>query len=75
MITIDLDSPQGNAFYLLGLARKLSKARGDSPKDIKAIQARMTHGDYWNLVQEFAKEYRGLAEVYFNAEFEEEEGV
>lgn len=70
MITIDLHGSQGNAFYLLGLAQKLGKQRGDSPEEIKALQERMTHGDYWNLVQEFANAFRGLVEVQFDAELE-----
>ena len=47
---IDLTGPEGNAYYLLGAARKLAKQLGlDSTK----IMAEMTSGDYENLIEVF----------------------
>ena len=51
-IKIDLNSPQGNAFYLLGVARKLSKQMG---LNMVEIHREMTHSDYENLIKTFEK--------------------
>ena len=49
-IIVDLTSPQGNAYWLIGYAGKLGKQLG---LDIKKIQAEMTSGDYENLIKVF----------------------
>jgi alanine-alpha-ketoisovalerate/valine-pyruvate aminotransferase len=49
-IEIDLSGPQGNAFVLLGLAKRLAKQMGLDAEDIKT---QMTSGDYENLIQVF----------------------
>jgi hypothetical protein len=49
-ITIDLTGPQGNAFYLMGVARRNARVFG---LDGDAILAEMQSGDYENLVQVF----------------------
>lgn len=55
---IDLNGPDGNAFYLIGLAIKTAKRRGlDSDK----IAAEMKEGDYENLLRVF--------ESYFSTDF------
>ncbi len=51
-IKIDLNSPQGNAFSLLGVARKLSKQIG---LDTIQIHREMTQSDYENLINTFEK--------------------
>lgn len=51
-IEIDLTGPDGNAFYLLGQARRFAKQLG---LDNDKIQKEMTSGDYENLVQTFDK--------------------
>lgn len=49
-IVIDLTGPQGNAFFLLGYAKKLAKQLDiDFPPILKEMQA----GDYENLIQVF----------------------
>lgn len=57
IIEIDLTGPQGNAFYLLGLANDLSKQLNF---DSKNIQKEMMESDYDNLIQVFDK-YFGFA--------------
>ena len=53
---IDLTGPQGNAYYLLGLASKFCKQLGlNSHKVIGEMQS----GDYKNLLNVFSK-YFGL---------------
>lgn len=49
-IVVDLDGPDGNAFFLLGLARKLCRDIGTDPVPIVAD---MTSQDYEHLVQVF----------------------
>ena len=49
-IIIDLTGPEGNAFYLLGTAKKLAKQLGlDSNKIIKEMKS----GDYEHLIEVF----------------------
>lgn len=47
---IFLNGPQGNAFYLIGFARKNAKQLGLDPQ---VITDEMTSGDYENLVSVF----------------------
>jgi hypothetical protein len=60
-IEIDLTGPQGNAFYLLGTASKLSKQLG---LDSASIQSEMTSGDYENLVNAFDKHFGDFVTLY-----------
>lgn len=49
-IVIDLTGPDGNAFYLMGVAEKFCKTLGmDSDKIISEMQS----GDYENLLKVF----------------------
>ena len=49
-IIIDLTGPEGNAFYLLGTAKKLAKQLGlDSNEILKEMQL----GDYEHLIEVF----------------------
>jgi len=56
-IVIDLTGPDGNAFVLLGTARDLARKIGYSKEESDALQARMTSGDYENLLKEFDKAF------------------
>lgn len=51
---IDLRSPDGNAFVLMGIARKLSKKLD---LDGNAILKEMKESDYENLVAVFEKHF------------------
>lgn len=51
-IFIDIDGPNGNAFYLLGVAKNLCKQIGKNPDK---IIAKMQSGDYINLLKVFDK--------------------
>ena len=53
-IEVDLTGPEGNAFVLIGYARKWSKQLGLNPDE---VEEEMTSGDYENLV--------GVMEKYF----------
>lgn len=49
-IVIDLNGPQGNAFFLMGYAQRLAKQLGFNPNE---VIDEMKAGDYENLVQVF----------------------
>lgn len=51
---IDLTGPQGNAFFLLGTARKWAKDLG---KDVNKIMEEMQESDYEHLLEVFDREF------------------
>ena len=53
-IVIDLTGPEGNAFVLLGYAKRYAKQLG---LDGKAIQNEMMQGDYEHLLEVFDKNF------------------
>ena len=60
-IEIDLTGPQGNAFYLLGTAKKLANQLGlDSDEILNEMQS----GDYENLIQVFDKNFGSFVTLY-----------
>lgn len=54
-IVIDLTGPQGNAFFLLGYARKLAKQLDF--EDVDGLLDDMKSGDYEHLVQVFDEHF------------------
>ena len=60
-IEIDLTGPQGNAFYLMGVADKLAE-RLD--KDGPAILAEMKSGNYEHLLEVFEREFGEYVTLY-----------
>lgn len=54
MNVIDLSGPQGNAFFLIGQARKSAKQLG---LDSEAIQKDMMSGNYDHLLSVFEKHF------------------
>lgn len=60
-IEIDLTGPNGNAFYLIGTARKLAKQLG---LDSQAIQTEMMKGNYENLIKVFDKHFGHFVTLY-----------
>lgn len=56
-IVIDLTSPQGNAFVLLGMANDFGKQLGWDPKKRGEINTEMISGDYENLIRVFDKHF------------------
>ena len=53
-IVIDLNGPDGNAFVLLGKAKRLARQLG---LDRNAITSEMMSGDYENLIEVFDLEF------------------
>jgi hypothetical protein len=60
-IEVDLTGPQGNAFYLLGLAGNLSKQLGLNGKE---IVSEMMSGDYENLIRVFDSNFGSIVTLY-----------
>ena len=60
-ITIDLTGPQGNAFYLLGMAKKLANQL-DIPAEF--IMNEMKSGDYENLIKVFDHYFGSIVTLY-----------
>jgi hypothetical protein len=60
-IEVDLTGPEGNAFCLLGKAKRYAKQLG---KDADAIAEEMMSGDYENLVEVFEREFGEFVTLY-----------
>jgi len=60
-ITIDLTGPDGNAFVLMGYAKKFAK---ELHKDADAIIQEMMSGDYENLIEVFDREFGNFVTLY-----------
>jgi len=63
-IEIDLTGPQGNAFYLLGLASRWAKELQFSDSYRKQMLEKMESGDYENLVKVFDNEFGSIVTIY-----------
>ena len=61
IIEVDLTGPQGNAFYLMGLASQLSKKMG---LDKDEIIAEMMSSNYENLIKVFDRHFGNLVILY-----------
>ena len=60
-IEIDLTGPNGNAFYILGVAKNLCKQVGI---DSKPLLDEMMSGDYENLIEVFDKKFGSVVTMY-----------
>lgn len=54
---INLNGPEGNAFALLGTARRTAYRMGKTQEQVEAILNDMTSDDYDNLVKVFNREF------------------
>lgn len=66
LIEIDLTGPQGNAFYLLGAAKNLTRqlAVQSDTWVWEDIEKEMQAGDYEHLVQTFDKIFGSFVTLY-----------
>ena len=60
-IKIDLTGPDGNAFCLLGNAKRLCNQLN---KDYDAIKKDMTSSDYEHLIKVFDREFGAFVDLY-----------
>ena len=63
-IEIDLTGPEGNAFVLLGYAKRYAKQLGKNGVEAEAIINEMTSGDYDNLLDVFDREFGDYVTLY-----------
>ena len=63
-ITIDLTGPEGNAFVLLGYAKRYAKQLGMSGAKAERIVYEMQSGDYENLLSVFDKHFGEFVTLY-----------
>ncbi len=63
-IEIDLTGPDGNAFVLLGYAKRFAKQLGYSNEDQKQLLDLMMSGDYENLVGVFDDHFGSFVTLY-----------
>jgi len=63
-IEIDLTGPDGNAFYLLGLADNLSRQLGHSEFKRECIKDEMMLADYECLLRTFDREFGLLVTLW-----------
>ena len=59
--SIDLTGPDGNAFALLGQAKRYAS---QLDMDFNLIQKEMTSGDYENLINTFEKYFGSFVTLY-----------
>lgn len=57
MIVIDRESPQGNAFYILGVAQRLMKQKGYTAEEQENVLSEMKSGDYDDLCSVFEQTF------------------
>ena len=60
-IEIDLTGPQGNAFYILGVAKSLCKQLDFNES---FVLDEMKSGDYENLIEVFDKKFGSVVTMY-----------
>lgn len=60
-IEIDLTGPDGNAFVLLGYAKRLSRELG---YDSSVVLTEMTEGDYEHLLEVFDRYFGDFVVMY-----------
>lgn len=60
-LVVDLSGPDGNAFYLIGLAKRLCKTFGMSDE---RIVSDMMSGDYEHLINVFDRNFGSFVTLY-----------
>ena len=63
-IEIDLTGPQGNAYYLLGLASRWSQELQFSDSYREEMLEKMKSSDYENLIKVFDDEFGSIVTLY-----------
>ena len=63
MLLIDSTSPQGNAFYIIGMVKKVLQEMGKSKTEIAEAVEKMQEGDYNDLCETANSVTDGFVEV------------
>lgn len=64
-IKIDISGPQGNAFVLMGTARRLCQKKQWSEEHTKRVIDEMKSGDYDNLLSVFEQNFADDVELSY----------
>lgn len=59
-IVVDLTGPQGNAFWLIGYAKRIGKQLG---YNLQEMEDELTSGDYENLIEVFDKYFGSVVDL------------
>jgi hypothetical protein len=62
-VEIDLQGPQGNAFYLLSTATQYAKQLGYSEKLTRELINEMQSSDYANLIEVFDRHFGDFVDL------------
>jgi hypothetical protein len=65
-LVIDLETEQGNAFYIIGTAWQLGKQIGLEKKEIQVIVDKMTASNYENLISVFDANFGDYVKLIIN---------
>ena len=68
VMRLDLSGPEGNAFYLMMLVKKLGTQLGLTQEKIDDITKQMKSSGYDNLVKVFGENFEGAVELYKDGE-------
>jgi len=71
MLMIDSTSPQGNAFAVMGLVKKVLQEMGKSKTEINEAMEAMQSGDYDNLCEIASDVTDGFVKVVFGRQVSE----
>ena len=61
---IDLDSPNGNAYYLIGTAVVWARQMGYETQEVKELEQDMMSSDYEHLIQVFDKHFGDICDLH-----------
>lgn len=56
-IVIDLTGPEGNAFVLMGYAKRYAKQLGYNEEEVDSLMKEMKSGDYETLINVFESHF------------------
>lgn len=73
--TIDLTGPEGNAFALIGCARRAMRELDYDQVRIDEVIAEMTSADYYTLVDVFERELGEYFDIIVPDDWEEDAAV
>jgi hypothetical protein len=63
-IEIDLNGPEGNAFYLMGMADNFAKQLSWTKEQRTKLRVDLTFSDYENLINTFDKHFGDFVILY-----------
>lgn len=68
-IRININSPLGNCYGIMGTASQYATQLGWDKVKIKSVIDEMSSGDYVNVCETFAKYFGDLAQLYYSTDY------